>query len=193
MRLFIRMPPSIEAGPADPKIPTGLARITVLLGMLENSKFALNVAFVVRHENYLHPKSGNLKEVSRGSVHIYTSDTASGFEHCRLRCSVHGIVKSWIAQSFRVKVLFEIGHRRSPRFGINGNVECRWDRVGDILTLRPIDLCAAHARHWLETHAWHVVWVEPEFDQDRAFAGLERGKCGFQFLVVMHFDTLSAK
>jgi hypothetical protein len=31
----------------------------------------LNVAFFVRHEYFLHPKSGNLQEVSQESVHIY--------------------------------------------------------------------------------------------------------------------------
>ena len=34
-------------------------------------KFALNVAFFVRHEYFLHPKSGNLQEVSQESLHIY--------------------------------------------------------------------------------------------------------------------------
>ena len=47
---------------------TGIAD---LLGMLERSKFALNVAFFVRHEDFLHPKSGNLQEVSQETVHIY--------------------------------------------------------------------------------------------------------------------------
>lgn len=31
----------------------------------------MNVAFFVRHENFLHPKSRNLQEVSREPVHIY--------------------------------------------------------------------------------------------------------------------------
>jgi hypothetical protein len=44
-----------------------------LLGVLEHSKFALNVAFFVRHEYFLHPKSGTLQEVSRESAHIYRS------------------------------------------------------------------------------------------------------------------------
>ena len=47
--------------------------IADLLGVLEHSKFALNVAFFVRHEYFLHPKSGKLQEVSRESVHIYSS------------------------------------------------------------------------------------------------------------------------
>jgi len=70
--LLIGIPPSIKAGPAHPEIPASLAGIADFLGMLEHSKFALNVAFVVRHENFLHPKSGNLQEVSRESVHIYS-------------------------------------------------------------------------------------------------------------------------
>ena len=70
--LLIGIPPSIETGPADPKISTGFAGIADLLGVLEHSKLALNVAFVVRHEYFLHPKSGKLQEVSRESVHIYT-------------------------------------------------------------------------------------------------------------------------
>ena len=64
--------PSIEAGPAYPKIPAGFAGIADLLRVLEHSKLALNVAFVVRHEYFFHPKSGNLQEVSRESVHIYS-------------------------------------------------------------------------------------------------------------------------
>ena len=40
--------------------------------MSPEPKFALNVEFLVRHEYFLHPKSGNLQEVSRESVHIYT-------------------------------------------------------------------------------------------------------------------------
>ncbi|MDG1182064.1 MAG: hypothetical protein P8N30_04975 [Tateyamaria sp.] len=39
---------------------TGIAD---LLGVLERSKFALNVAFLVCHEYFLHPKAGNLQEV----------------------------------------------------------------------------------------------------------------------------------
>ncbi|MEO9517115.1 MAG: hypothetical protein ABJH45_03705, partial [Paracoccaceae bacterium] len=48
--------------------------IANLLGVLEHFKFALNVAFFVRHEYFLHPKSGNLQEVSRESVHTYTKN-----------------------------------------------------------------------------------------------------------------------
>jgi hypothetical protein len=40
--------------------------------VLKHLKFALNVAFFVRHEYFLHPKSGNLQEVSQESLHIYT-------------------------------------------------------------------------------------------------------------------------
>lgn len=69
--LLICFAPSVKAGPANPEIPASLTGIADLLGMLEHSKLALNVAFVVRHENFLHPKSGNLQEVSRESVHIY--------------------------------------------------------------------------------------------------------------------------
>ena len=39
--------------------------------MLEHSKFTLNVAVFIRHEHFLHPKSGSLQEVSKESVHIY--------------------------------------------------------------------------------------------------------------------------
>ena len=52
--------------------------------MLEHFKFALNVAFFVRHEYFLHPKLGNLQEVSRESVHIYTLEakhTKSSAKH----------------------------------------------------------------------------------------------------------------
>ena len=71
--LLIGIPPSIKAGPANSKIPASFAGIADLLSMLEHSKFALNVAFFVRHEYFLHPKLGNLQEVSRESVHIYSS------------------------------------------------------------------------------------------------------------------------
>ena len=37
----------------------------------KHPKFALNIALLVRHQNFLHPKTGNLQEVSRESVHIY--------------------------------------------------------------------------------------------------------------------------
>ena len=53
--LLIRIPPSIEAGSPNPKIPTGLAGIADLFGVLKHPQFALNVAFFVRHGNFLHP------------------------------------------------------------------------------------------------------------------------------------------
>ena len=62
--LLIRISPSIEAGSPNPEIPTCFAGIANLLGMLKHSKFTLNVAFFVRHQNFLHPKLGNLQEVS---------------------------------------------------------------------------------------------------------------------------------
>ena len=40
------------------------AGIADLLHVLKHLKFALNVAFFVRHEYFLHSKSGNLQEVS---------------------------------------------------------------------------------------------------------------------------------
>lgn len=46
--------------------------------MLKHSKFALNVPFFVRHENFLHLRLGNLQEVSQGSVHIYTYVESDG-------------------------------------------------------------------------------------------------------------------
>jgi len=70
--LLIGIPPSIKAGSPNPKIPACFAYIADLLSMLEHSQLALNVTFFVRHKNFLHPKLGNLQEVSRESVHIYT-------------------------------------------------------------------------------------------------------------------------
>ena len=64
----------IKTGPANPKIPAGFMSVADPLGVLEHSKLALNVDFVVRHEHLLHPKSGNLQEVSRESVHIYRQE-----------------------------------------------------------------------------------------------------------------------
>ena len=71
--LLVWVMPPIKAGPANAKIPASLAGIAHLLGVLEHSKLALNVTFVVRHEYFLHPKLGNLQEVFRGSVHIYSA------------------------------------------------------------------------------------------------------------------------
>lgn len=69
--LSIGISPSIEAGSPNPEIPTCFAGIANLFGVLERSQLALNVAFVVRHEYFLHPDSGNLQEVSRESVNVY--------------------------------------------------------------------------------------------------------------------------
>jgi hypothetical protein len=69
--LLVCVTPPIKAGSADPKIPASFAGITDLLGVLEHSKFALNVAFFVRHRYFLHPKSGNLQEVSQEPLHVY--------------------------------------------------------------------------------------------------------------------------
>ena len=74
--LLVCVTPPIKAGPADAKIPASFAGIADLLRVLKHLKFALNVAFFVRHEYFLHPKSGNLQEVSRESVHIYTHNSA---------------------------------------------------------------------------------------------------------------------
>ena len=69
--LLVCITPPVKAGPADAKIPASFAGIADLLRVLKHLKFALNVAFFVRHEYFLHPKSGNLQEVSQESVHIY--------------------------------------------------------------------------------------------------------------------------
>jgi len=58
--------------PVDATYLASFAGIADLLRVLEHLKFALNVAFFVRHKYFLHPKSGNLQEVSQESVHIYT-------------------------------------------------------------------------------------------------------------------------
>lgn len=63
--------PSIEAGPPNTKIPACFASIANLLGMQKHLQFTLNVAFVIRLENFRHPRLGNLPEVSRKSVRIY--------------------------------------------------------------------------------------------------------------------------
>ena len=55
--LLVCVTPPIKAGPADAKIPASLAGIADLLGVLEYSKLALNVAFFVRYEYFPHPKS----------------------------------------------------------------------------------------------------------------------------------------
>lgn len=65
---------SIKTGPTEPKTPAGFASIAYLLGVLEHSKFVLNVAVFVRHEYFLHPQSGNLPEVSREPVHSYMEE-----------------------------------------------------------------------------------------------------------------------
>ena len=71
--LLVCITPSIKNGPADPKISTGFPSIADHLSVLEHFKFALDVAIFVRHKYFLHPKSGNLQEVPRESVHIYRS------------------------------------------------------------------------------------------------------------------------
>ena len=78
--LLVCVTPPIKAGPADAKIPASFAGIADLLRVLKHLKFALNVAFFVRYEYFLHPKSGNLQEVSKEAVHIYIPNT--------LRCEV---------------------------------------------------------------------------------------------------------
>jgi hypothetical protein len=55
--LLVCVTPPIKAGPADAKIPASLTGIADLLGVLEYSKLALNVAFFVRYEYFPHPKS----------------------------------------------------------------------------------------------------------------------------------------
>ena len=69
--LLVCVTPPIKAGPADAKIPAEFAGIADLLRVLKHLKFELNVAFLVRNEYFLHPKSWNVQEVSRESVHIY--------------------------------------------------------------------------------------------------------------------------
>lgn len=73
--LFVCITSPIKTGPADTKISTSFAGIADLLFVLAYFEFALNVAFFVRHEYLLHPKSGILQEVPRESVHIYGSYT----------------------------------------------------------------------------------------------------------------------
>ena len=65
------IPPFIGARSANPEVSAGFANIVDLLGMLKYSKLALNVTFVVRHENFFHPKSGKIQEVSREAIHVY--------------------------------------------------------------------------------------------------------------------------
>jgi hypothetical protein len=80
---FIRSIPAANDGKAfevfvkwflknDPEWATQVDDIW--LCVLEHPKFALNIALLVRHANFLHPKSGNLQEVSRESLHIYNSE-----------------------------------------------------------------------------------------------------------------------
>jgi len=55
--LLIRIPPSIEAGSPNPEISTYFTGIADLLDKLKHSQFTLDVAFFVRGESFLHPKS----------------------------------------------------------------------------------------------------------------------------------------
>ena len=70
--LLVCVTPPIKAGSADAKVPASFAGIADLLRVLKHLKFALNVAFFVRHRYFLHPKSGNLSKVSQETVHIYS-------------------------------------------------------------------------------------------------------------------------
>jgi len=75
--------------------------------VLEHFKFALNVAFFVRHEYFLHPKSGNLQEVSRESVHIYMKDR--GMKHSRgapYHPQTQGKIERW-HQTLKNRILLE--------------------------------------------------------------------------------------
>ena len=61
---------------------TDIAKIVVFPSVLEQYKFALRVAPFVRQEYFLHPKSWNLQEVPRESVHIYSLKiTLPGHRH----------------------------------------------------------------------------------------------------------------
>nr|WP_072792801.1 hypothetical protein [Cognatishimia maritima] len=44
-----------------------------LFCMLKHSELTLDVSLFVPHENFFHPKLGNLQKVPRESVHIYTA------------------------------------------------------------------------------------------------------------------------
>ena len=79
--LLICITPSIKNGSADPKILASFVGIADLLGVLEHSKFALNVAFFVRQEYFFHPKSGHLQKVFRETVNIYSYELLS--EHTK--------------------------------------------------------------------------------------------------------------
>ena len=52
------------------------------LGKGPEPKIAFNVAFFVRHMNFLHPGFGNLQEVSRESVHISMDTFSTNACHC---------------------------------------------------------------------------------------------------------------
>lgn len=53
------------------EIPASFAGVANLLGKLKVAKLSQNVALLVRHERFHHPKLGNLQIVFREPVHIY--------------------------------------------------------------------------------------------------------------------------
>ena len=92
---------SITSGSTNPKIPAGFAGIADLLSVLEHSKFALNVEFFVRHQHFLHPKLGNLQEVSWESVHLYIQKWRSS-EETKTKCVLNSAIGNTLACPHRV-------------------------------------------------------------------------------------------
>lgn len=117
------MPP-IKTGADGPEIPVSFASIADLLGVLELSEFALNVAFFVRYEYLFHPKSGYFQEVSRESVHIYR---APGFSSRAVSVTGDMATGVWRQQQVLLLIRFDklgAGHLKyCPFLALNGQLK----------------------------------------------------------------------
>ena len=185
--LLVCITPSIKTGPVDPKIPAGFTGIADLLGVLEHFKFALNVAFFVRHEYFLHPKSGNLQEVSRESVHSYNQTAALKKAGCEIVRSETGSGASRDGRT-ELETIFEF-LRKGDELAVH-----RLDRLGrstpDVLNLvHELDAKGASLRvlepevsiagdlgRMVVTVLGMVADMELKFIRDRQRAGIDTAK-----------------
>ena len=101
---------------------TDIAKIVVFLSVLEQYKFALRVAPFHRQEYFLHPKSWNLQEVPRESVHIYSLKiTLPGHRHFEAVLSQDFLIVVRTILRPAIRVMDAALWRRSEGYG---HVQC---------------------------------------------------------------------
>jgi len=69
--LPIGFTPPVKTAAADAEISTGFGDVSGFVCVLENTKFARNLALILVHEHLLHPRNGRVMEMSREYRHIY--------------------------------------------------------------------------------------------------------------------------